>query len=271
MPAIQAQQLAQMAKMNFKANAILLPEQFQGFTDQAPFGAKDQKVPDAAAMFVSASTLNYHVDTAKMIGKGVEDLFDVCADTIAKANQNWMSSAKFVGVLINGPAGLVLPGNLVAGPFMSGPMLLATANVSGKQPTFIKYVQSISGAIGTAFMAWQMGVMGMLVFPGGAACSVTMPPSPNVPMPLVALPSPPGEAMMNPAALFGLMMAMHGIPGNHTIQIFQAFSQAFATVFTQWKATTQVMNVTGVGGVAPPPPAPPAPVVAAVGVGGMLQ
>ena len=233
MPAIQAQQLAQMAKMNFKANAILLPEQFQGFTDQAPFGPKDQKVPDAAALFVAASTLNYHVDTAKTIGKGVEDLFDVCADTIAKGNQNWMSTAKFVGVLINGPVGLVLPGNLVAGPFMSGPMLLATANVAGKQPMFIKYVQSITGAIGTAFMGWQMGVMGTLVFPGGAACSVTMPPSPSIPVPLAALPSPAGEVMMSPGVLFGLMMAMHGVPGNHTIKIFQAFAQGFLVDFVQ--------------------------------------
>jgi hypothetical protein len=61
------------------------------------------------------------------------------------------------------------------------------------------------------------------------------------------------------------------MPGNHTLDIFDAVAQAFSMLFTTWKASTMITNVMGAGGVAPPPPAPPAPVVMAVGNGGMLS
>lgn len=271
MPAIQASQLAQMAKMNFKANAIVLPERFQGFTSQAPFDASDQKAPDASALFGSASTLRYHVDTARTIGQGFEALIDACADTIARGHAQWQAAAKFVGVLINGPVGMIVPGTLIGPPSMSGPMLAASANVAGRQPMFLQYVQSIAGAIGTAFLVWQSGYMGTLMYPSGAACSITMAPAPNLPMPLAAGASPAGDAMMTPGTLAGLMLGMHGAPGNHAQPLFMAFAQAFSVAFTQWKTTTQILNVTGVGGFAPPPPAPPGPVAMAIGAGGVLQ
>jgi len=260
-----------MAKVNFKAKAISLPTDFKGFTEQAPFTAKDQKAPNAAAMFMAPSTLNYHVDTSDTVGKGVEDLIDACAGAIGDGMSQWQSAAKFVGVLINGPVGMAFPGTLVAPPMMSGAALfgLASAKAAGKQPMFFKYLQSITMAIGNAFTVWQTGYMATLLFPGGSVCSVTMVPSPNVPMPIIAGASP-GDVMMSAPALKGMMLALHGLPGNHALDIFDAFSQAFATLFTAWKGSTMITNVLGAGGAAPPPPAPPAPVVAAVGNGGML-
>lgn len=269
MPALQGAQLAQLAKMNFKSKAIKLPMNFSGLPKDHPFTAKDQKAPDPAALFIAPSTLGLHVDTAKTISKDIEELIDVCCDAIGKGFQQWQSAAKFAGVMINGPVGLATPGSLVGPPMMSGSMLFAMANVAGKRPTFIKYVKSITMAIGNAFQAWQSGYMVTLTFPGGAVCSCTMPPSPNIPVPVAAGASA-GDAMMTAATLKGLMMANHGMPGNHTLDIFDAISQAMATLFTTWKASTMITNVIGAGGVAPPPPAPPAPVVMAVGNGGML-
>lgn len=269
MAQFNANQMATMAKQLFKANSIVLPERFSGFTQQAPFTAADQKVPNPMALFNSASTLSYHVDTQKVIAKGVEELIDAVCDGVGKAFQTWQSSAKLVGVLINGPVGMGLPSCLVAPPMLP-PILMAQVNVAGKQPTFIKYVQSITTALGTGLAAWQLGFMVQLPFPGGAVCSVTMPPSPNIPMPLAAGNSP-GEMMLSPMALKGLMLAVHGPPGNHAIQIFDAVATAFNTTFMAWKGTTMIQQVMGAGGVAPPPPAPPAPVVMAVGMGGMLQ
>lgn len=270
MPAIQGSQLAQTAKMLFKTKAIRLPQNFQGLPPQAPFGAQDQKVPDAAALFVAASTLGYHVDTATTIGKNVEELIDACSKAIGNAFAQFQSAAKFVGVLINGPVGIATPGTLTAPPVMSGPMIFSQVNVAGKQPTFIQYARSITFAIGTAFEVWRLGYLVTLPFPGGAACSVTMPPSPNAPVP-VAAGSSPGDAMMSAGALKGLMVANHGMLGNHALDIFDAMAQAFSMLFLQWKSTTMITSVMGAGGVAPPPPAPPAPVVAAVGNGGMLS
>lgn len=269
MPAIQASMLSQMGKLNFKSKGITLPMQFGGFPPQAPFGAKDQAAPDPMALFLSATTLNLHVDTSKTIGKQFEELIDACSEGIGKAFSQWQSSAKFVGVLINGPVGMSLPGGLVGAPTMAGPAIMGMCNIGGKQPEFIKYVKSITHAIGTAFTAWQTGYMVTLSFPGGAVCSVTMVPSPNIPVPIAAG-SSPGDLMMSPAMLKGLMLANHGKPGNHTLDLFDAFAQAFSTAFTQWKATTMISNVLGAGGVAPPPPAPPGPVAVAVGNGGAL-
>ncbi len=270
MPAIQGSQLAQTAKMLFKAKAIRLPLNFQGLPPQAPFGAQDQKAPNPAALFVAASNLNYHVDTANSISKNVEELIDACSTAIGNAFSQFQSAAKFAGVLINGPVGTAFPGTLVAPPVMSGPMIFSQVNVAGKQPTFIQYARSITFAIGTAFETWRMGYLVTLPFPGGAVCSVTMPPSPNVPVPIAAGASP-GDAMMSAGALKGLMIANHGMLGNHALDIFDAMAQAFSMLFLQWKGTTMITNVMGAGGVAPPPPAPPAPVVAAVGNGGMLS
>lgn len=270
MAQFQAGQVANVAKQLFKANAICLPQRFSGFGPQAPFGAQDQKVPDAAALFRSASTLSYHVDTHTAISKNVEELIDAVCDGIGQAFGNFQSSAKFVGVLINGPVGMALPGSMVAALTMMGPALFGRVKMHGKQPSFIQYVRSITFAIGTAFTAWHTGYSCVLSYPSGAACVATMVPSPNIPLPVAAGFSP-GDALMTPAVLKGLMLANHGVPGNHTLQIFDAIANAFCMQFMQWKGTTMIQNVTGMGGVAPVPPLPPAPVVMATGLGGMLQ
>lgn len=269
MPAIQSSVLAQTAKMLFKAKAIRLPLDFHGLPEQAPFGAKDQKTPNPNDLFIPASTLKYHVDTAHAISQDVESLIDACANAIGNAFAQWQAGAKFAGVLINGPVGMAFPGTLVGPPSMTGPMIFSQVNVAGKKPSFIQHARSITMAIGTAFEAWRLGYTVTLPFPGGALCSVTMPPSPNVPVP-VAAGSSPGDAMMAPGALKGLMVANHGPLGNHTLDIFDAMAQAFSMLFMQWKASTMITNVIGAGGVAPPPPSPPAPVVAATGNGGVL-
>lgn len=262
-------QMATLAKQFFKANAIVLPERFSGFGPQAPFTASDQTVPDPAALFQAASTLNYHVDTQKAISKHVEDLIDAVCKGVGAAFRTWQASAKFVNVLINGPLGMGPPSCLV-GPPMSGPVLMAQVNVAGRQPTFIRYVQSITGALGMGLTAWQLGFMVQLPYPSGAVQSVTMVPAPNVPVPLAAG-SSPGDAMLQAGTLKGMMVALHGPLGNHALQIFDAMAQAFAITFTTWKATTMIQQVMGAGGVAPPPPSPPGPVAMAIGVGGMLQ
>ncbi len=269
MPAIQASQLKQLAKLNFQSKGITLPSEFNGLPSNHPFKGSDQKAPDPMALFIPPSTLSYHVDSSKSVSKDISDLIDACSDSIGMGFMQWQSAAKFVGVLINGPVGMATPGSIVGPPSMSGPLLLASTNIAGKQPTFIKYVASITSAIGTAFQAWQIGYMATLPFPGGAVCSCTMVPSPNIPMP-VAAGSSPGDAMMTAGALKGLMLANHGMPGNHTMDIFDAVSQAFAMLFTAWKGTTMITNILGAGGVAPPPPSPPGPVAAAIGFGGML-
>lgn len=271
MPALQGSLLAQTAKTLFKAKGITLPTEFSGLPPQAPFTADDQKTPDPGALFVSASTLKYHVDTASAISRHVSELIDVCSDAVGQGFAKWQAAAMFTGIIINGPLGMGPPGCLVGPPAMTGPALFALAGprLAGRQPSFIRHVRSILFAIGSGFQAWQTGYTVTLTFPGGAVCSVTMPPSPNIPVP-VASGASPGDAMMTKASLKGMMVANHGVLGNHTADIFDAVSESFANLFTTWKGSTMIANVIGAGGAAPPPPSPPGPVAGAIGMGGRL-
>ena len=272
MPAIQAPMLSNLAKNLFRAKGIILPTDFKGLPPQAPFGAKDQIMPSpewGTWLFKPASTLKYHVNTAKTISKGFEDFIDRVMEGIARAFAQWQSAAMFTGVIINGGIGTALPGNLISAVPLTGPFIFSQINTAGKQPMFIKHAMSVANAIGTAFTAWQTGYSVTLTFPGGMVCSVTMPPSPNIPVPVAAGASI-GDPLMTKGSLYGLMMANHGLPGNHTSELFDSIAGAFSTVFMQWKATTMITNVIGAGGVAPPPPSPPGPVAMAIGNGGKL-
>ena len=272
MPAIQGSMLGQTAKNLFRSKGIKLPSNYQGLPDQAPFDQSDQIYPSpewATWLFQPVSTLKYHVNTAKTIGKNFDDFITAVSDGIGKAFGQWQSGAMFANVIINAGIGIAAPGSLVAPPMMSGPMIFSQINVIGKQPDFVHHALSVSNAIGSAFQAWQTGYMVNLMFPGGMVCSVTMPPSPNIPVPVVAG-SSIGDPMMTKGSLYGLMLMNHGMPGNHTKAVFDAIAGAFATMFTQWKASTMVSNIIGAGGVAPPPPSPPGPVAMALGNGGKL-
>ena len=272
MPAIQATMLKELAKNTFRMKGIILPLDFKGLPPQAPFDGKDQIMPSpewAMWLFKPASTLKYHVNTAKTISSQFEDFIDNVMDGLARAFAQWQSAAMFTGVIINGGAGIAPPGSLISAMPLTGPFILSQINLSGKSPSYIRHATSVANAIGTAFTAWQTGYSVNLMFPGGMVCSVTMPPSPNIPLPVVAGVSV-GDMMMTKASLFGLMVANHGVLGNHTKELFDSIATAFSTLFMQWKATTMITNIMGAGGVAPPPPSPPGPVVMAIGNGGKL-
>jgi hypothetical protein len=203
------------------------------------------------------------------ISDGFDDFISNVSAGVAKAFAQWQSGAMFTGVIINAGTGIAMPGSLVGPPAMSGPMIFSQINVAGKNPSYIQHALSVANAIGTAFTAWQTGYTVNLMFPGGMVCSVTMPPSPNIPVPVVAGTSI-GDPMMTKGSLYGLMLANHGLPGNHTKELFDSIAGAFSMLFTQWKASTMISNVIGAGGVAPPPPSPPGPVAMAIGNGGKL-
>ncbi len=272
MPAIQGSLLGQTAKNLFRAKGLRLPVNFKGLPKQAPFDQSDQIFPSpewATLLFKPASTLKYHVNTAKQLSKGFDDFITNVCNGIGKAFAQWQSSTMFANVIINAGVGIAAPGSLVGPPMMSGPMILSQINLVGKKPAYIQHATSVANAIGTAFQAWQTGYFVNLMFPGGMVCSVTMPPSPNVPVPVAAGASA-GDPMMTKGSLYGLMLANHGIPGNHTKELYDSIAGAFSMMFMQWKASTMITNIMGAGGVAPPPPAPPGPVAMALGNGGKL-
>ncbi len=269
MPAPQKSQLAEMAKLNFKAKAIGLPVKWKTPTGEqyAKAFAMSELVnpPDAASVFLAKSPNKYHVETQKEIGKGFADFIEKICGALCDAIDKWMKLTSIAGMVITGPVGVVAPGNVVGPPLM--PFILASAPVN--TPQLMKYSKAIAQVVSTAWQQWQMGLAGQLMYPAFAAFPGPMaPPMPCVPMPLIAF-SSPGEAMLSPATLKAQMIANLGdAEALHHKELFDAVAQAFNTTFTLFKATTMVQNVLGTGPIPTfaPPFVPVGPVVGGTSV-----
>jgi hypothetical protein len=261
---------SQMAKLLFASKAIALPQNWSQPGDQFPdaFSPSERMAaPNPPTNLFREATLNkYHVDAAGEIGKKFETFIDGACGATCDGIGNWLSLASVAGVMINGPVGTLMPGNVIGPPL--GPLILATAPKS--TPQEMKYSNAIANAFGTAWQTWSTGLSGVLMYPAFAAFpGPVAPPMPNVPMPLIAYASP-GEALLAPAALKGAMLANLGDPtALHAMDLFDALSQAFTPVFTVFKASTLVKNVLGMGPIPTfaPPFVPVGPVVCGVGNG----
>ena len=249
MPAPRKAMLSRLTKLNFAAKQIQLPTQWRQPGNQYPdaFSPRERMVaPTPPLNLFREATLNkYHVDSARTIGKQFEKYIDGVSGAICKGIGEWMRTATVVGVVIGGPVGVVRPGCLLGPPLM--PLILKSA--PKKTPQEQKYSRAIAGAFGSAWQGWHLGVTGVMAFPG-----LPMAPCPNVPMPLIALPSV-GEALLSPKALQASMMAQLGEPtALHAPALFDAIAQSFFITFQTFKATTLVMNVIGTVAVGNGPP-----------------
>lgn len=270
MPAPQAQLLAQLTKTNFIAKSIKIPMQWQ--TPDAQF--QDAFAPADLAvapnpptcLFREATQNRMHVDAAKKMSDDYEAYIDAISGAICGGIDQWMKTATVAGVMINGPVGMLAPGNVMGPPLTS--LILAKAPKDSAQD--LKYSNAIAAAVGTAWQTWHMGLAGMLSYPAFAAFPGPMaPPTPSVPMPLVAFASG-GEAQLAASALSAQMQAALADPAApHATELFDALANAFATVFQMFKLSTLVQNVLGTGPIPTfaPPIIPAGPVLGGVGTG----
>lgn len=272
---------ASLVKLNFLSKMAMLPTSFDAsMRVKSRPGDSMMQMGNMAALatnlFKSPSPLEIHCQTAIKIGQKLDAFINDVSRGICLSWNISALSIKFAGVIINGPVGMLPPGGMIAAAPMM-PMAMAglalPLGVGNPAKEFMqmvsgyKYAKSIFTAIAQGFNGWVTGYTNPAIpFPGGAAAVGTMPPSPNVPLPL-ASGSSPGEAALMPSALSGAMLGVHGSPGLHTLPLFDSFAKAFNTFFTLWKATNIMTNIIGAGGVAPPTGGP---VAGAIGVGGMV-
>lgn len=256
MPAPQKKQLSQLSKTLFIAKSIALPIQWAKPGIQYPDAFKPDEVlvmPNPPNTLFKEPNLNkYNVDTAKNIGKLFEDYIEGICGAVCDAIDKWLSLTSIVSVVINGPVGMLLPGGVLGPPLL--PFILASAPMG--TPQEIKYSKAIATTMSNMWQAWQAGLTGVLMYPAFAAFPGPMaPPTPNIPVPLITFASP-GEAGLSPASLKALMMANLADPDAlHAMDLFDALSTAFNTIFQLFKATTIVQNVLGSGPI--PTFAPP--------------
>ena len=206
--------LAQLAKAQYTAKAVSLPPSWDsGLEDQV--NAKTPEfgpgVPKPTNIFVPPSPKKIAVDAANAISDGFNGFIDDVAAAVCGAWANWQSAVKFVGVMINGPIGILPPAGMVGGGMMATPMIMAQFN--RKSANYTLYGSAVAFAVGQAWTAWELGYTNPAIpFPGGAAASTTMPPSPNTPVPLASGVSP-GDAMMQASSLKALMASQVAPPG----------------------------------------------------------
>ena len=252
-----------ISKLRFLPTQWTMPtssEEVKQFTE-AFTAAERMVMPNSPLNLFRDMTLNaYHVNTAKVIGKGYEQYIKGITDAICDAIGKWSLLTVFAGVQINGPVGTVTPGCVLGPPLL--PFILASAPKD--TPMQFKYSMAIGNAISTAWQAWQAGLTGTLSYPAFAAFPAPIaPPMPSIPVPLAAFNSP-GESGLSPSTLKSAMIANFADPlAPHAPQLFESIAQAFNTVFQLFKLSTIVLTVLGMGPVPAfaPPVIPVAPVV----------
>jgi len=270
MPAPQAKLLAQLTKTNLIAKNIKIPMNWQspGPQYEAAFAPEDLVVTPnpPTCLFREATQHRMHVDAAKKMSDDYEAYIDAICGAICGGIDQWMKTAMIAGVMINGPVGMLAPGNVIGSPLAS--LILGQAPKSSAQE--LKYSNAIASAIGSAWQSWQLGLSGVLSYPAFAAFpGPVAPPTPSIPMPLIAFASG-GEALLAAAPLSAQMVANFADPAApHANEIFDALANAFATVFQTFKLSTLVQNVLGTGPIPTfaPPIIPVGPVLGGVGTG----
>ncbi len=270
MPAPQSSMYQQLARQIFVAHAIKLPVNFSkpgNQYDDAFDPSELIAIPNAPTnLFREASLNKYHVDTAKEVGGQFAAFIDGTCDAICGAISQWMTTTSIAGVVINAVVGTLTPGGVIGPPLT--PLILSQA--PKKTPQEIKYSNVIANVFGTAWQTWQSGISGVLMYPAFAAVpSPVAPPVPNIPVPLIALPSA-GEVALAAPTMKAQMIAQLGDPqAPHAAELFDALTQGFTPVFNIMKASTMVQNVLGTGPVPTfaPPFVPVGPVVGGVGTG----
>jgi hypothetical protein len=261
MPAPQASMFAQLTKVLFVAKDVNLPSDWGEMGSQYPDAFSLSELitaPNQPMNLFLESTLNkYHVDAAKDIGEKFEKYIDGICKAICSAIDTWMKIVKFTSIQVMAVCAIGAPG-CMSGPGLK-PFILSTAPMKTEQEQ--KYSKAIASAFDGAWKSWQdkITVPGLPWYPAFAAFPGPMaPPMPNIPMPLIVLPSA-GEVELKKAMEdnLGDKEAMHAS------ELFDSLAKAFAVVFLLFKSTTVVTNVMGKGPIPTfaPPFVPVGPVV----------
>lgn len=269
MPAPQATMLATQIKTLIMAEQAEVPAEYKGDDDfeyNKDYDEYKPKVAKPSNLLKSPGVDTITVESCDEISDKWADFVDEMCKGICTSWGNWQNVAMFTTGIINAVTCQITPGSLTSPPFMGTAMITANTNVAGKPANFALFVKAIATAIDTSWNVWQSGYMVTLMYPPtfSAFPGPMHPPTPNIPLPLIAG-SSGGDSMMKKKAMSGLMLAnLSGVtPDSLTQMLFDKFAEGFCMVFDIWKASTMIMNVLGTGPVPSfaPPFAPVGPVV----------
>jgi hypothetical protein len=249
------------------------PERTQ-FLDQFGLGLADYVKLGIAGpssprpYFFNATPNKLHGDAAKAISAPFKDFAHKTLDTFKKAIDMWKLQAEIKGVKIMAVCAIGPPG-ILKGPEVKGMVPFKTWK--GKEDNEKAYIKAVAEGLSAQWKKWQDKVMipGLPWYPAFAAFpGPTAPPMPNVPMPLIALPSAMMAEMTMPKLKKAMIDALDsGVKKEDSDKqheaLFESIAVPISMAFLMWLPMQMVMNVLGKGPIPTfaPPYVPVGPVV----------
>jgi hypothetical protein len=214
------------------------------------------------ALFLAASDDARDIDAQRASSGAMDAYLTRICDTIGQAHTTWRQQARLVEVRINAVT--------ASGGRLQGAGLGAEIRQRGPREDAWQQsrTEAIGKGIGFCWENWQRSVTvpslpwypGFAAFPGPVA-----PPTPNVPIPLVALIQNPVH--LNSMHLKLQMLAHYSGDNEWTGELFESVAFGLERAFQLWAPLQMVMNVIGTGPVPTfaPPYVPVGPVVGGTG------
>ena len=217
-----------------------------------------------------------HQKSCDDIGKEFKDFHDAMIDAVGFAHNMWKLKAKFKDLQVASVSAIGSPGCLDGDELESGiknaPMC---ASFTGNKK---KHRDAVAKGVSKAFKNWQdqVSVPGLPWYPAFAAFpSPTVPPMPNIPVPLIICVSAKcTDIMMGDTMKKEMGDALDGgLKDKDKTKQYEALHDAISTVvsiaFTIWLASQMVMLVMGKGPIPSfaPPFVPVGPVVGGDNIG----
>lgn len=260
-----------LGNVKFLSHNLKLPvdwKQPQGDPDAGQYGdaikpAEKVAVPSLIPpWFMPHNTTKQHVKSCDDVGKEFKKLHDDCLDAVVFAHNMWKLQAMLKDLKIMAVSAIGSPGCL-SGPELE-PLIKMAPMVAAYMGNYAKYRDAVAKGVSKAFKEWQDQVMvpGLPWYPAFAAFPGPMgPPMPNIPTPLIALPSSKVTNLMMPDTMKNYMVDAldSGLKDKDSskqhVALFDAIATVLAMAFTMWLPSQQAMLVLGQGPI--PTFAPP--------------
>jgi hypothetical protein len=247
--------MKQLARLQFSSFQIKVPQGWKApsgdpgakhFSDAFKPEEKSTAPVVAAPPLVLPQSMNkYHTDAQKMHHGKIGSFLDGISEAICSAWGQWQAAATLVGVIVTGP---VATGGQVVGPPLT-PVILAQGPKA--TPMEMKYTRAVAQVIGMSWTAYTVGlkVKGLPWYPTLAACPLPIaPPTPNTPMPVMAISS--AQMAVSKNAMKPQMIAALGDPqAPFHKELFDAICDAFEKTLQMWESSTIITNVLAIGPV----------------------
>jgi hypothetical protein len=191
---------------------------------------------------------------------------------IEKAWKKWQDAVRVNDIYVDGSQGILSAGDL-KGPALTVSSVMSGLDRKGKPQDYIGCVRAVASSVENGMRLWQRGYThNNIPFPRGASCTITLPPTDNVPV-TVESGSSSGDNAMKQKALYNYMLYRAPGQGKDVLIVFRAAAKTISECFSTWKDSCSISGIVASGGIAPQPaPMGPGPglVRGAKGSGGKL-